>query len=69
MCVDFANLNKTCLKDTYPLPNNNHLVDNALGFRMLSFGDAFTRYNQLKMHFNNEDKMTFITSEGCITTW
>ena len=26
MCVDFTNLNKACLKDSYPLPRINTLV-------------------------------------------
>ena len=45
MCVDYIDLNKACLKDLYPLPNIDHLVSSALGFGMLSFGDAFTSYN------------------------
>ena len=39
-------------------------MDNASGFRILSFGDTFTKYNQLKMHPNNKDKIAFITNEG-----
>ena len=64
MCIDFTNLNKACPKDSYSLPNIDHLVDNALGFGMLSFGDAFTKYNQINMHLDDEDKTTFITNEG-----
>ena len=38
-------------------------MDNTSGFEVLSFGDAFLGYNQLKMHMNDEDKMAFITDE------
>ena len=31
---------------------------------MLSFKDAFTRHNQLKMYPNDKDKIAFITNEG-----
>ena len=27
MCIDFIDLNKVCLKDSYPLPNIDRLVD------------------------------------------
>ena len=43
--VDFTNLNKTCLKDSYPLSRVNRLVDDTLGYHMLGFLDAFTRYH------------------------
>ena len=39
-------------------------MDNASRFEMLSFRDTFTRYNQLKIHVDDEGKMTFITNEG-----
>ena len=31
MCIDFTNLNKACLKDEYPLPRIDTLVDAAAG--------------------------------------
>ena len=64
MCVDYINLNKACPKYSYPFPNIDHLVDSALGFRMVSFGDAFTGYNQVKMHSNDKDNIAFIINEG-----
>ena len=54
MCVDFTNLNKACPKDSYPLPSIYALVDSALSCRMLSFLDAFSGYNQIKMHPRDE---------------
>ena len=45
ICVDYTDLNKVCHKDLYPPPNINHLVDDASGFGMLSFEDAFSGYN------------------------
>jgi len=65
MCVDFIDLNKGCLKDSYPLPNIDTLVDSASGCKMLSFLYAFSGYNQIKMHPRDESKTTFMT-ETCI---
>ena len=45
MCVDFTDLNKTCPKDSYPLPRINLLVDSTTGHQLLSFMNAFSRYN------------------------
>jgi len=60
MCVDFSDLNNTCPKDSYPLPNIDMLVDNASGYGLLSFMDAYSGYNQIGMHSDDEDKTTFI---------
>ena len=64
MCVYFTNLNKACLKDSYPLSNINHLVDNGSRFAIQSFRDVFIRFNKLKIHLGDEDKIAFITNKG-----
>jgi len=60
MCVDFTDLNKACLKDSYPLPSIDALVVSASVCRLLSFLDAFSSYNQIMMHPKDECKTTFI---------
>jgi len=60
MCVDFTDLNNACPKDSYPLPNIDALVDSASGCALLSFLDAYSGYNQIKMHSSDEDKMAFM---------
>ena len=49
MCVDFIDLNKAYPKDSFPLPRINQLVDSTTGHKLLSFMDAFSRYNQILM--------------------
>ena len=61
MCVDFTDLNKACPKDSYPLPSIDALVDSASGCNILSFLDAFSGYNQIKMHPRDESKIAFMT--------
>jgi len=65
MCVDFTKLNKACPKDSYPLPSIDTLVDSASGWRLLSFLDAFSRYNQINMHPRDECKTAFMTELSC----
>ena len=47
MCVDFTDLNKTCPKDSYPLPRIDQLVDSTTGHKLLRFMDALSGYNQI----------------------
>ncbi|XP_065623880.1 uncharacterized protein LOC112029605 [Quercus suber] len=64
MYVDFTDLNKACLKDSYPLPRIDQLVDSTAGHQLLSFIDAFSRYNQIKMDEADQEKTSFITIQG-----
>ena len=64
MCVDFTNLNKACPKDSYPLPRVDILVDLTARHRLLSFMDAFFGYNKIKLDETNQEKTSFITSQG-----
>lgn len=40
-CVDFTNLNKACLKDSFSHPHNDRLVDATSGHQLLTLLDAF----------------------------
>ena len=64
MCVDFTNLNKTCPKESFPLPRINQLVHSIAGDKLLAFMDAFSGYNQIKMTEEDQEKTAFITSQG-----
>ena len=64
MCIDFKKLNKACLKDSYPLPRIDQLVDATSGHELLTFMDAFFGYNQIRMAPEDKEKTTFITNRG-----
>jgi hypothetical protein len=64
MCVDFTDLNKVCPKDSFPLPQIDQLVDSTEGHRLLTFMDAFSSYNQIMMDEDDQEKTSFITSQG-----
>ncbi|MCH84825.1 hypothetical protein A2U01_0005662 [Trifolium medium] len=61
MCVDYTDLNKACPKDSYPLPNIDKLVDNSAGYKLLSFMDVYSGYNQIPMYHGDKDKTAFMT--------
>ena len=61
MCTDFTDLNKVCPKDPYPLPSIDALVDGTSGYQVLSFMDAYSGYNQIRMHPLDAPKTAFMT--------
>ncbi|KAK0580001.1 hypothetical protein LWI29_034841 [Acer saccharum] len=64
MCVDFTDLNKACPKDSFPLPRIDQLVDATAGHELLSFMDAYSGYNQIRMNKADEEKTSFTTDQG-----
>ena len=63
MCVDFTNLNRACPKDSYPFPRIDTLVYSTAKHKILSFMDAFSSYNQIKMNEEDQEKTSFVTSQ------
>ena len=64
MCVDFMDLNKACPNDSFPPPRIDQLVNSTAGHRLLTFMDAFSGYNQIKMAEKDQEKTAFITGQG-----
>ena len=62
MCVDFTNVNKAFPKDSYPLRQVYVLVNSTAQHQLLSFMDAFSGYNQIKMDETDQEKTSFVTS-------
>ena len=64
ICVDFTDLNKECPKNSFPLLKIDQLVDSTAGHGLLSFMDAFSRYNQMPMLEQDEEHTAFINNVG-----
>ncbi|KAJ3688389.1 hypothetical protein LUZ61_017553 [Rhynchospora tenuis] len=64
MCIDYTDLNKACPKTPFPLPSIDAMIDSTAGFRYLSFMDAYSGYNQIRMSPADEEKTSFVTEEG-----
>ena len=62
--VDFQDLNKANLKDDFPLPHIDMLVNNTAGHSMLSFMDGFFGYSKILMALEDMEKMSFIAEWG-----
>ncbi|KAK1662810.1 hypothetical protein QYE76_050969 [Lolium multiflorum] len=64
MCIDYTGLNKHCPKDHFPLPRIDQIVDSTAGCDRLSFLDAYSGYNQIKLKKEYQELTTFITPHG-----
>ena len=64
MCVDYRDLNRASLKDDFPLPHIDIIVDNTAQHKMFSFMDSFSGYNEIKMALEDMEKTTFVTQWG-----
>ena len=62
--VDYRDLNKASLKDDFPLPHIDILVDNVVRNTTYSFMDGFSGYNQIKMAEKDKEKTTFVAPLG-----
>ena len=63
--IDFKDLNNACPKDPFPLSRIDWIMDSMAGCELLCFLDAFSRYHQIKMACEDEEKTAIITPEGC----
>ena len=64
LCIDFTNINGACLKDSFPLPRIDLIVDATAGHELLSFMDSFSGYNHISMDPSDQEKTSFVTGHG-----
>ena len=64
LCIDFTDINRACPKDSFPLPRIDLIVDATVGNELLCFMDAFSGYNQISMDPDDQEKTSFVTTQG-----
>ena len=64
LCVDFRNLNKVSLKDNYPLPKMDHILQRVVGSSKISLLDGLFVYNQILAQPEDQAKTAFTTPWG-----
>ena len=47
LCVDFINLKMCSLKENYPLPKMDHILQRVVGAHIISFLDGYSGYNEI----------------------
>ena len=68
LCIDFTDVNRACPKDSFPLPRIDLTVDATAGQELLSFMDAFSGYNQIRMDPSDQEKTSFGTGKVLTVT-
>lgn len=64
MCIDYTSLDKACPKDPFALPRIDQVIDSTTDCDLLSFQNAHSGYQQIKLDQANTLKMPFITPFG-----
>ena len=64
ICIDFRNLNISSIKDNYPLPDMETLLQSVTGSSMMSMLDEFSGYNQVLVKKEDRHKTTFTSPWG-----
>jgi hypothetical protein len=64
ICMEFHDLNKACLKENFPTPFIDHIVDEFTCCEVFSFMDIFLGYNQIQIKPEDQHKMDFICPWG-----
>ena len=59
MCIDFRDLNKKTIKNRYPIPRIDELMDDLFGDQYFSKIDLRSSYHQIQMKEEDVQKTVF----------
>jgi hypothetical protein len=64
VCMEFRDLKKVCMKDNFPTPFIDHIVDECAQCEVFPFMDGFLGYNQIQIKPEDQHKTNFICLWG-----
>ena len=64
MCIDYRDINKCTIKDSYPIPRIDTILDALKGARIFSSLDVTSGYYQIAMNPKDMEKTAFAWRDG-----
>ncbi|MCO5551829.1 hypothetical protein L7F22_005332 [Adiantum nelumboides] len=64
VCVNLKKVNAATIRDNYPLPITDHVIERVAGREAYSFLDGFSGYNKLAIKSEDQHKTAFATEWG-----
>ena len=64
MCVNIKKVNAATIRDNYPLPITDHVIERVAGKEVYSFLDSFSGYNQFSLKSEDRHKTSFAIEWG-----
>ena len=63
-CVDFRRLNSVTVKEHYPIPKVEDMIDSLAGAKFFSTLDFISAYHAFEIHPDDREKTAFSTKQG-----
>ena len=64
VCIDYKKLNAGTRKDHFPLPFVDQMLERVVGYKFYYFLDGHSRYNQIEIALEDQEKTTFTCPFG-----
>ena len=64
VCIDYRKLNTATIKDHYPLPSINQVLDRLARHSHYCFLDGYSCYNQIAIALEDQEKSTYTCPYG-----
>ena len=64
VCIDYRKLNAGTRKDHFPIPFVDQMLERVVGHEFYCFLDGYSRYNQIEIALEDQEKTTFTCPFG-----